>query len=47
MRHFVAELLWLGTAGLVGWWIPKTFLVVQIVAAAITLTLMLVERHFR
>lgn len=47
MRHFFAELMWLGFAGLVAWWIPKSFLAVQVLAAAITLALMQVERHFR
>jgi len=46
-RHFAAELLWLAAAGCAAWALPRTFLGIQLVAAAITVTLMQVERHFR
>jgi hypothetical protein len=47
MRLFFGELLWLGAAGLLAWWFPITFLVIQMLAAAVTITLMQVERQFR
>lgn len=47
LRHVCVECLWLAAAGLALWCFPKTFVTVQIVAAAITITLMQVERHFR
>ena len=46
-RHLFAELMWLGAAALLAWFAPKTFLAIEALAAAITLTLMQVERHFR
>ena len=46
-RHVTAELLWLAAAGAAAWTFPKTFIAIQVVAAAITLTMMQVERHFR
>jgi len=47
LRNFTAEVLWLGVAGVTAWSFPKTFLTAQLVAAAITITMMQVERHFR
>jgi hypothetical protein len=46
-RHFAAEMLWLAGLGAALWILPRSILAIEIVAAAITLTLMQVERRFR
>ena len=47
LKNITAELLWLGGAALFAFFFLKTFLVIEIVALTITITLMQVERAFR
>lgn len=47
LRDIAAELAFLTAAGALLWFFPKTIITIQVVALAITLSLMQVERHFR